>query len=120
MASMESVQSALSEVSDRATARHLLVEVHNGNLSTSWPAVMISSVTVQVNITSTDCNWLTYGEQMLTWTQLNALAVSSLVERLGYVPLPLSYKRFAPARHNAAAHLLNVYSSEPLVLTPTC
>jgi hypothetical protein len=65
---------------------------------------MISSVTVQVSITSTDCNWLTYGEQMLTWTQLNALAVSGLVERLGYVPLPLSYKRFAPLLAVAQQH----------------
>jgi hypothetical protein len=93
-ATVDSVQSALSEVSGRATARFILVEVHNGNISTSWPMVMMSSVTVRIASFATDCNWLTYGQEMLTWTQLNSQAVTSAVLGLGYVPLPLSYKRY--------------------------
>ncbi len=88
----EAVQSALVEVLDRVTSLTLVVDVHNGNLSTSWPMVMFSFVTTQKNVKSSDCNWITYGQQLLAWTQLNEKAIST-TEALGFVPLPLAYKR---------------------------
>lgn len=92
----ETVQSALMEAVDRVTARFLVVDVHNGNLSTSWPLVMFSSITTRQHANASSCTWMTYGQQMLVWTQLNEQATST-IEQQGYVPLPLVYKR---CRHN--------------------
>lgn len=91
--SKAAVQSALVEVLDRVTSLALVVDVHNGNLSTSWPVVMFSFVTTQKHVNSSDCNWITYGQQLLAWTQLNEKAIST-TEALGFVPLPLAYKRY--------------------------
>jgi hypothetical protein len=88
----ETVQSALVEAVDRVTARFLVVDVHNGNLSTSWPLVMFSSITTRQHANASSCTWMTYGQQMLVWTQLNEQATRTIEEQ-GYVPLPLVYKR---------------------------
>jgi hypothetical protein len=92
-ASVESVQSALAEVSSWLTARFPVVPVRNGNQSTSWPIVILNSVaTLTVISNSSDCQWATLAQQLLSWTLLN-LKGRSLAAPMGIAPLPFHYIR---------------------------
>lgn len=97
-ADTDSVHSAIREVSNQLNPRHLAIDVKNGNLSTSWPIVMFSYITTQLNHSSSECNWVTYGQQMLAWSQLNA-QLEQKTEELSYVPLPFYFKRSTNPLH---------------------
>jgi len=90
-ANTTSVQSAVAEVADQPTPRFLVVKLHNGNQSTSWPMAMFSAVTTRFVHNGTDCNWLTNAQQMLAWGLLNEKALE-LTEQKGYLPLTSTFR----------------------------
>jgi hypothetical protein len=92
-ATVQSVQSALSEVTDDLTSTYLGVDALNGNLSTSWPICAVSFILVAIDANTSDCSYIQGVLAFAAWSQLNPYVISTM-ESIGYVPLPFGYKTY--------------------------
>jgi hypothetical protein len=100
-ATTTAVKSAMGEVSGLLTSEYLGVDVLDGNLSESWPMVMVSYITTRANFNSSDCTFTEGLLEFFAWAQLNQYAIDT-ASAMGYSPLSFGYKTYVFFSWNSA------------------